>query len=161
MFKTVKYVGLALIIVVAFAQPGMAEREFAEIYTECGLGAMIAPNNEAVAAVTNVTWDLGTTAISSNLSSPDSCEGGKEKMAAFIYDSQDLLVNELATGSGEYLDALAVLAGVETGQKERFIALLRDDAGDVVTTPEFMAQSRFDKAEALFDIVSSGIDSTI
>jgi len=61
-----------------FAQSASA-REFADIYTECGLGAMIAPNNAAVAAVTNVTWDLGTTAISSNASSADSCKGGKTK----------------------------------------------------------------------------------
>lgn len=47
------------------------KRAFADIYTECGLGTMIAPKNAAVAAVTNVTWDLGTTAISSDDSSED------------------------------------------------------------------------------------------
>ena len=161
MINRVKCFGLALLIVVAFAQPVMAEREFADIYTECGLGAMIAPTNTTVATITNITWDLGTTAISSNISCPDSCKGGQEKMAAFIYESQDLLVNELANGSGEYLDALTVLAGVETDQKEHFISVLRDDVRDVVTTSGFVAQSRFEKAEVLFKIVNSGIDSSI
>ena len=57
-----------------FSSMSFADREFADIYTECGLGAMIAPNNEAVAAVTNVTWDLGTTAISSDASSEENCK---------------------------------------------------------------------------------------
>ncbi len=43
------------------AAPQVIAREFADIYTECGLGAMIAPKNPTVAAITNVTWDLGTT----------------------------------------------------------------------------------------------------
>ncbi len=80
-----KYSILALSVSITFASFAMA-REFAEIYTDCGLGAMIAPRTPAVAAVTNVTWDLGTTAISSNISSPDSCMGGQAKMAAFIKD---------------------------------------------------------------------------
>ncbi|GBE15435.1 hypothetical protein BMS3Abin14_01499 [bacterium BMS3Abin14] len=155
MLKSLKYVGLALLVVCAFAQPAVAGREFADIYTDCGLGAMIAPHSDGVAAVTNVTWDLGTTAISSNISSPDSCGGGKEKMAAFVYDSQDLLLQELANGSGGYLDALTALAGIEAAQKELFISTLRSDVGHFVMTSEFTTQSRFEKAEALFNIVTS------
>ena len=79
-----------LIVTLALRQIGMA-REFAEIYTDCGIGGMIAPRSDAVVAITNVTWDLGTTAISSNISSPDSCSGGQAEKAVFIHDSYDVL----------------------------------------------------------------------
>jgi hypothetical protein len=161
MFNLAKSSILALVIVVAFVQPAVAGREFADIYTECGLGAMIAPTNTTVATITNITWDSGTTAISSDISCPDSCKGGQEKMAAFIYDSQDFLVNELASGSGEYLDALIELSGVETVRKEHFISVLRDGVGDVVASADYTTLSRFEKAEALYNIVNLGIDSSI
>ena len=90
MLSKFKIFAMAVLVLAAFTQPVMA-RDFADIYTECGLGAMIAPKNEAVAAITNVTWDYGTTAISSNISSPDTCKGGQGKMASFIHDSYESL----------------------------------------------------------------------
>ncbi len=61
MFKRLSVLAFTLTALLMFSQP-VSAREFADIFTECGIGAMIAPNNEAVAAVTNVTWDCGTTA---------------------------------------------------------------------------------------------------
>jgi hypothetical protein len=158
MFKLFKLASISLLIIASFSQVSFA-REFADIYTECGLGAMIAPKNEAVAAVTNVTWDLGTTAISSNISSPDSCAGGKEKMAAFINDSQDLLINELASGNGDYLDALTILAGVDQNQKDAFIAALRVDVSKALENSNFSTLSSFDKAQMLYNLVDSNLTS--
>lgn len=133
------------------------QREFADIYTECGLGAMIAPRNEAVAAVTNVTWDLGTTASSSNISSPGTCAGGKEKMAGFIHEAQDQLFSELAIGNGQYLDALASVSGVAADKKDVFLRSVREDAGKFVQNGNFDEMSRFEKAQTLYNIV---IDNT-
>lgn len=64
MFATVVCLGGMM----ATTMPAQAKsnRTFGQIYTQCGLGAMIAPHTPVVAAITNVTWDLGTTAISSN-----------------------------------------------------------------------------------------------
>jgi hypothetical protein len=135
------------------------DREFADIYTDCGLGAMIAPHNDAVAAVTNVTWDLGTTASSSNISSPGSCVGGKEKMATFIHESQDLLFSELATGNGQYLDALAIASDIEAAQKDDFIQAVRDDARIYVQSTNFDEMSRFERAETLYNIVIANLGS--
>ena len=82
-----KLLSLAAVLGSALLTAPVQARDFADIYTECGLGAMIAPNNGTVAAVTNVTWDLGTTAVSSNVSSEDSCSGGKKKTAAYIFQA--------------------------------------------------------------------------
>ena len=81
--NTMKTLTLAFAASLLLAQAAGA-REFADIYTDCGLGALIAPRTPAVAAVTNVTFDLGTTAIISNVSSPETCQGGKALAAAFI-----------------------------------------------------------------------------
>src|SRR3989338_2196679 len=107
-----KICAVAAFVALAFPQPALA-RDFADIYTDCGLGAMIAPRNDAVATVTNVTWDLGTTAISSNISSPDTCVGGQARLASLIHDSYNDLEKNLASGSGPYLDALIMLAGYD------------------------------------------------
>ena len=142
-----------LVVALALPQLGMA-RDFAEIYTDCGIGGMIAPRSDAVAAVTNVTWDLGTTAISSNISSPDSCSGGQAEKAAFIYDSYDALENDLASGHGAYLDALVALAGHDGQAQQRFIAELRSGFAQLVAATDYNAQSRYTQAEALYNLVN-------
>ena len=143
---------LGTLVFCAISQPVLA-REFADIYTECGIGAMIAPRNTAVAAVTNVTWDSGTTAISSNISSPDTCKGNQASAAAFIHDSYASLEKDIASGSGEFVDTLANLTGHDQATKEQFIASLRSDFSKVVTNSTYTTMTKFEKAEALYNIV--------
>lgn len=132
-------------------------REFADIYTECGLGAMIAPNNAAVAAVTNVTWDLGTTAISSNATSPDTCEGGKGSSAAFIFDAYPSIEKDLAVGSGEHLTALLSIAGVDESARGDISTQLRADFAELVAVESYSEQTRYEKAENLYELLYSQI----
>ena len=143
---------LAVVGFLVFSQSAMA-RDFADIYTDCGLGAMIAPRNGAVAAVTNVTWDSGTTAITSDISSPDSCVGGQERTAAFIHGSYEYLEQDLASGSGTYLDTLMVLAGYDSQTKQAGIDELRKDFAKLVSKPGYTNKSRFEKSEAVYDLV--------
>ncbi len=124
-------------------------REFADIYTECGLGALIAPNNSAVAAVTNVTWDLGTTAISSNASSADTCSGGKTKTAAYVFQQYAQIEKDLSQGNGKHLTALMETASCDAGAA----SALRASFADSVSRPEYVRQTRFEKAQALFNQV--------
>ncbi|HEX6363246.1 MAG TPA: DUF3015 family protein [Albitalea sp.] len=141
---------LCLVAAAAAMFAGQASaREFADIYTECGLGALIAPNNGAVAAVTNVTWDLGTTAITSNASSADTCAGGKKKTAAFIVQQYAQLEKDLAQGQGKHLDALMSIAGCQAGAAQT----LRTSFAASVAAPAYATQSRFERAEALYDQV--------
>ena len=132
-------------------------REFADIYTECGLGAMIAPNNEAVAAVTNVTWDLGTTAISSDASSPESCKGGQGNSAAFIYDAYPNIEKDLAVGRGEHLTALLSMAGINETARDDLSIELRNGFSQLVSADGYSEQTRYEKAENLFNLLYSQI----
>ena len=157
-----KIFALVGFVALAFPQPALA-RDFAEIYTDCGIGAMIAPSNDAVATVTNVTWDLGTTAISSNISSPDACVGGKARLASFIHNSYDDLERNLASGSGSHLDALIVLAGYDVRtEKDRQarVETLRDGFAGIVADPGYTEKNRYEKAKALYDLVSEQVSET-
>lgn len=160
MVKAMRVSALALLGAVVLAQPAMA-REFADIYTECGLGALIAPKNEAVAAVTNVTWDLGTTAISSNISSPQTCTGGQPRTAAFIYDSYQSLETDLASGSGTHLDTLMTLVGYESQVQQDLTKTVRADFAKMVADPRYTEQSRFEQAQALYDLLYKHVGSDL
>lgn len=149
---------LLVLLTSALAVQAVFAREFADIYTECGLGAMIAPHNAAVAAVTNVTWDLGTTAISSDISSPESCKGGQEKVALFINDAYEMLETDLACGSGDYLDMLVDLTESEIQSESEFVDTLRTAFAAHVAQEGYSDMSRFEKAEALYDLVYANTD---
>lgn len=142
----------AATLLVMTAQVSQA-REFADIYTECGLGAMIAPKNEAVAAVTNVTWDLGTTAISSNISSEDTCTGGKAKVAAFINDSYENIEKDLAKGEGKYLDKLVDLSKDSQISNKNFVSKLRTELSVSMASNDYSKLSKFEKSEKLYNSI--------
>lgn len=141
-------------MLVASVQPASA-REFADIYTQCGLGAMIAPTNDAVAAVTNVTWDLGTTAISSNISSPESCQGGKGKKAAFLHDAYAQIATDLARGGGQHLTTAMTLSGCQASSHAALATALRQDFAAATATAG--TQTRFQQAEALYNMIDSRV----
>lgn len=152
--KKINLLAIALIFSLSIAPATMA-RDFAEIYIDCGLGSMIAPRTPVVAAITNVTWDLGTTAISSNISSPDSCKGGQAKTAAFIHDSYESLERDIARGQGEYLDTLMVLAGVSKESQGTTLNVLRDNFASYVGNQDYTNQTKLQKAEKLYNIVDT------
>jgi hypothetical protein len=128
-------------------------REFADIYTECGLGAMFAPNNGAVAAITNVTWDLGTTAVSSNVSSADTCQGGKKKVASLIQNAYPQLTADIAKGQGQNLDALSVAAQCGPTAGDKFKTQVRYQFGQ--SAAQGQGKTQLDKNEDLYGIVKS------
>ncbi|MDQ8181270.1 DUF3015 family protein [Pelagicoccus sp. SDUM812005] len=144
--------GLSLLSVAALASTASA-RSFEEIYTDCGLGGMIAPNNDVLAVITNTTWDLGTTAISSNISSKDACMGGQETSAAFILRSYDEIAAAIARGEGEHLDTLLSLAGYAEEDRSEAASFLREDFAKVVAAADYAEKPFLEKAEALYGIL--------
>lgn len=124
-------------------------RSFGEIYTQCGLGGALASSVPAVAAITNITWDLGTTAITSNISSEGTCAGKSEKVVAFISDSYENLEKDLAQGEGKYLDTLISMTKPTNTTKEAFVASIRSEFAPVVASNA----TNLVKSEALYNIV--------
>jgi len=148
--KNMKRVYLTALVAFSLAAHTEA-REFADIYTDCGLGAMIAPTNDAVAAVTNVTWDLGTTAISSNASSEDTCQGGKVETASLIFEAYPEVEQDIARGSGEYLAALFSAAGCDAGSQAQMIGELRSELKELSAQSSYSANMRYENAEKLYN----------
>ncbi|MBM9520727.1 DUF3015 family protein [Desulforhopalus vacuolatus] len=152
--KKINFFAVALVLSLITA-PAIMARSFADIYIECGLGAMIAPHTSPVAVVTNVTWDLGTTAISSNISCPDSCVGGQAKSAAFIFDSYESLEKDIARGQGEYLDTLMTLTNVSKESQGKAVNNLRNNFAFYVANQDYTNQTKFQKSENLYNILYS------
>jgi hypothetical protein len=154
-------VGVMMLVAAPQESKAATSRNFAEIYTDCGLGGMLFQHRKwgGLAAVSNIIWDLGTTAISSQLTTPDSCMGGKqEKLAAFINGSYEAIESDLSKGNGEHLDKLLALAGKPLNDVQ-FVEALRQDLASRVAASSYADQTRYQKAEALYNSVYKQTDA--
>ena len=118
-------------------------------WQQCGIGAMVFPDNGGAAAVSNIIWDLGTTAVSSNVSSQDSCKGANVKTAQFIQQTFPVLEQEIAQGEGEYVAAMLNVRGCEATAHADIVSAIRNDFADKQATD----------AQALYNIVESKVTS--
>ncbi|MCH8529237.1 MAG: DUF3015 domain-containing protein [Saccharospirillum sp.] len=145
---------LAAVAMVSMIGSAAAQRDFAAIYKECGLGALLFPNDPIIAVVTNVTWDLGTTAVISELSSPETCNGNPALMASLVLDAYPQLEQELAIGEGEYLASMVNLMGCE-GVEGQAVSALRVQFADSVAGGTYYDADGFEKAEVLYNAAMS------
>jgi len=146
--KKVKLSIVALAMTTIFVpQLQAGDRSFGDIYKECGLGAMIFNDTPIAAAVSNIIWDLGTTAVSSNISSEENCKGGEAKVAAFISKSYDDLELEIASGEGKYVDTLATMT-------DKKVSVIREEFAELVASNEYSTLSKTKKVEKLYNIVA-------
>jgi hypothetical protein len=152
--KTVAVIGTSL-TALAMMGNAQAEREFGDIYMECGLGAMIFPTNNTMAAISNVTWDLGTTAVSSNASSEENCKGKKVAVAAFIHSSYVSLEQDIAKGEGQHLSALMDIMKCDASAREGVVSSVRTDFTSAVTAEGYADLNQYQKSEKLFNIMNA------
>ncbi len=124
-----------------------------EIYEECGIGGMLFPSWPIGASVSNFTWDYGSTASTSGLTTPNACKGGQARLASYIYKSYDSIEKDLAKGNGKYLDMLALLSEKRAEEKEIFIKSLRKEFSKVVEKEGYSSLDRLEKAKLIFGIV--------
>lgn len=150
-----KYIkaGLMLIVMMATVGTASAQRDFAAIYKECGLGAMLFPDDPIIAVVTNVTWDLGTTAVSSELLSPETCNGNSASMAAFIMDTHPQIEQDLTIGEGVHLSSVMSMMGCDGNVQAQ--QALRAAFADQVMSSDYFAGSEYEKSEQLYNTATS------
>ncbi len=127
--------------------PQAQARDLGAIFQECGIGAAIFKDNGTAAALSNIIWDLGTTATSSDISSPESCKGGNAQVAMLIGKSYDKLETEIAEGKGEYVSTLAKLSG-------KSVSEIRTKFSSVVASSEYAKMTKMEKAQKLFEITT-------
>ena len=151
---TIKHICGAVAALTAFASASafaQQTREVANPWLDCGIGALIFPsaNLEVGAGLSNIIWDLGTTAVTSAQSSPETCNGlDNVTSAAFIQRTYPTLEKELARGYGDNLNALATLVGAE--DEAAFVATLRQEMATEIAAPTFAKLSYDEKAQALY-----------
>ncbi len=119
-------------------------------WQQCGIGIAVFPDNGTAAAISNVIWDLGTTAVSSALSSPENCQGTSMSAAMFIQRAHDPLITDTAVGEGEYLNTLLTGIACDESVKPAVVADLRDYMAAQVQDASYVEMDHSAKAEAYF-----------
>ena len=124
-------------------------------YTECGIGAAIFKETDWAAATSNVTWDLGSTALTSASYSPEMCSPKKVKAAMLIRDNYPQISEEIARGEGEHLSAALEMLGCGTNMQSAATAQVRSDFGRVVSTPSYGDQKQLHKAGQMYQVIQT------
>jgi hypothetical protein len=123
-------------------------RTIEQIYKECGLGGALFGNSSPILAIiSNVTWDLGTTAATSNSMSPETCQGGNVKAAVLIKEAFPSVEKDLASGQGAHLSALNSVANCDS------VASVRAQYGQYAQTSAYRMATQDQNAQALYSIV--------
>ncbi|AUI88734.1 DUF3015 domain-containing protein [Vibrio azureus] len=117
-------------------------------WEDCGIGAIIFEDNSTAAAISNVIFDLGTTAVSSQVSSEDSCNGKRVKTAQFIQDNFDQIIEETSQGTGIHLTAMLDMLEVDEHQKPEMISSIRNKTAQQVFEKRSTPQSYYDNVVA-------------
>lgn len=131
---------------------GMTQAQAADLnpYQDCGIGAAIFTQSGTAAAISNIIWDLGTTAVASATLTPEACSPQKQEMAQFVIDSYESLAEDTARGEGEYLNAALDLAACEGDFRAQATSDIRTAVGAMVTAPGYNAQSLTEKATGYY-----------
>lgn len=144
------FTGLIVLVGISFSQ---AHAE--NMFEDCGLGQWIAggTGDGWVAITTNVTWDLGTTATTSQMSSPSTCAGPSFAAAKFINQTYPSLEQETVQGNGEHLVAVMDILGCEQSVQPAVSKAIRSDFAEQVSKVDYSTLSNNAKAESYYNIV--------
>ncbi len=124
-------------------------------FTDCGIGAALFKDTHWAAVTSNVTWDLGTTAVTSATLSPETCSAQNMQAAQFILESYKGLAEETAKGKGESLTAMLDIYGCKQSQAGNVINAVRADMAEQVGSEGYISQSNVEKASAYYNSVSA------
>jgi hypothetical protein len=137
--------GMAALPATAKGVPGSGPNPF----SDCGIGAALFENN-VLATISNILWDLGTTGVTSATASPETCNGKTVETAQFIIENYNQLAEETARGNGDYLTGLLDIAEVAEVERADVVAGLRAHMASVTAQPEHAKASLVEKSTALY-----------
>ncbi|OFZ28295.1 MAG: hypothetical protein A2622_04125 [Bdellovibrionales bacterium RIFCSPHIGHO2_01_FULL_40_29] len=131
----------------------MAESAFAvkNLWRQCGIGGMIFRETGWAAITSNIIWDLGTTATTSEISSDGLCEGKAANTAEFINTTYANLEEETAVGSGPHLETMLDIVGCDQAVRPVIIESLRNNLKSEISTVEYSKKSKSEKAESYYN----------
>jgi hypothetical protein len=121
---------------------------------------MVFPDNGVAAAISNVIWDLGTTAVTSASASEDNCNATRVQIARFVTESLPNLEEDIVKGEGQHLTAMLNLMGCGTAEKHVVSTAIRNDFSRVMSNTVYPEMDLQQKAESLFNIAENNTVSS-
>jgi hypothetical protein len=143
-------VTVSLVLFLSLGVASAAGKKRPNPWKECGIGAMIFNDDPTIAAISNIIWDLGTTAVSSAVTTPGACEGSTVVAARMIQDTYATVENETVKGQGEHLTAVLNLMGCEENAHGEIISAVRDDLLTSMQSDDYDSMDVTAKAESYF-----------
>lgn len=123
-------------------------------WIDCGVGAMIFTETTWAAVSSNIIWDLGTTAVTSDQSSQHTCNSKKAQTALYIGVNYASLAEETAKGDGKHLNAMLDLMGC-SASRDSIVSETRAQFGEYLGREDYAQKSASAKAEDFYNIVVS------
>lgn len=127
-------------------------------WKQCGIGGLIFDEDPILAAVSNIIWDLGTTAISSKITTPDVCNESKVDTAKLIGNSLPELEKNLAGESGDYISALVQTTGCEE-HSVVFKSNLKSEYTKTLNNSGYASMSSEEKALNMYQAVKTASET--
>lgn len=128
-------------------------------FSDCGIGAAIFSNNVA-ASISNVIWDIGTTAVTSATASPETCNGKDAVVAEFIFESYDNLMEETANGSGQHISSLMNILELNEEVHADVISTIRMDMTSALSESTYSTLSSIEKAEIFYHSIMKAAEKS-
>ena len=131
-----------ILVIISFMMiivPGIATADKV-VWRDCGIGGMIFSDISWAAIISNIIWDLGTTATSSNISSPGTCMGKSAKAAAFIHGSYANVMDETVVGEGPHLVSLLNIMECSESAHLGIIKSMREGIPTILEQQDYMEQ---------------------
>lgn len=154
--KALKIAALALLMA-AVPMVGSAQdkKKTLNPWIDCGIGAMIFDETGWAAVSSNVIWDLGTTAVTSDQASQNTCNSRKAQMATYIGATYANLSEEAVKGEGKHLHAMLDIMSCEPAARRDIIGSIRKDFAQYLGDAGYVAKPANAKAEDFYNIVNS------
>ncbi len=150
------YIKLALPIVLMsiFSNSALAsDRTIEQVYKECGIGGLLfGKNSPTLAFISNVTWDLGTTAATSDAT--NGCAVNSHTTAAvLIHETYESLEQDIAIGSGEYFNALTSLMDCSSKNSKQVNAEIRNEFSEIIDSNDYQVISELERSDRFYQAV--------
>jgi hypothetical protein len=161
MKQGIKIIAAALFLLISTTTTSFAEEAKKSLnpWTDCGIGAMIFTDTGWAAAISNIIWDYGTTAVTSNVSSQNTCgSSNAKKVAMLIGTSYASLESETVQGGGQHINAMLTALTCAPSSQAQIIQSLKSDFAQSLQSAEHVALTEQAKAEAYYNMVQAKVN---
>lgn len=128
------------------------------VWRECGIGGMLFKETGWAAITSNIIWDLGLSATSSNVSSDDLCEGPTANVAKFVHETIAVVEEETIVGEGTHLVTMLDMIGCEESARAQIINDVRAQYVQELGAQNYSEQTKLDKAKNYHTILMNNVE---